>query len=1161
MKHHEAFSLDDVIAAYLQELDDGRTRDPEEFVSRWPNHRDAFLRFIAQTNRVQGLTSDAIEGASRMDPSVAGIRTPASNVVGRFKLGRLIGRGGMSRVYEATDLANGDPVALKLLDSGRMLDSSVQTRFRREAQAVQSLDHPHIVALLAYASYDGVPYLAFPLIRGCTLDQLVTAFSNQENAGHCRPTAVDSIGDADNPDVESNDERDLASNDETVPGIDVRRQSEVSDDEKDAVDVSSSALECFAASRRHDDRYRDIAELMATAADTLHAAHGQGIVHRDVKPSNLMIDHNGHLWLTDFGLASIDDAQTILTQTGQVVGTPYYMSPEQAGGNSKVVDHRSDLFSLGATLYELATLQRPYRGDRFRVLLDISSGRLTSPSRVRGDIPQPLEAIILKAMSLEPADRYDSGADMAADLRRFAAGRQPLAHVPGFADQAVRWFVRNPRTSVATTVGIAAVALLVFALQYASGNRLARVNTRLSAANTALEQTNEELERSNANLDHSRSRLRRHLYVADLATAYRAYARNEIDSVRQLLVRQKPVSESDAKAEDLRGFEWWLLSNLTRAPEVVQFDGHDGPARELAVIPGRRQWVSVGDDGVIRHWDLEAEQQDHHFPIGGRLDAIAVSPDGRRLVTGINGSFDLNPVAIRNVLTGEIMHGLTRHGHSVESAAFSPDGDLVATADRYHNVHLHDAEGRLLGRVATDSRNESLGFSGDGKHLIAILREQVKGQKKQSLAVWTVPDLEPAGTWDHWSLAEIFALSADGRRIVVAHPGGIFLMSWPGRQTICEHRDVRGRIRCVALDAGGNQMVAGCDNGLIYVWRIDQDSPAKAISPLTIVTGEKRVTCVKFVDNETIVATSEDGSVRAWLLHKVNRAMRSFGFSTCAISAPSGAEDLLFLRGEHGGVERLKLSDLNDYRQIAHVVPDEQHRLAATADGDRVVAASPGSLVVLSGEDGSELHRIETGLSDKVCMRLQFVRDDGHLLALYADRLRVYHTDHWSLQHEVMLQDEGAESLAISPDESAVLVVTRNALVWLDASTLEVGRRYRGRLGEFSHARYTSDGKTITVGHADGSIELLSAADLQRIGLLRGHRGEVYDSLFLEQDSKLVTTADDQTIRFWDVTSGRELGVLPVGEKPTRSLHYSAQEECLYGFGDYRESVVWSAAH
>ncbi len=191
----------------------------------------------------------------------------------------------------------------------------------------------------------------------------------------------------------------------------------------------------------------------------------------------------------------------------------------------------------------------------------------------------------------------------------------------------------------------------------------------------------------------------------------------------------------------------------------MKFDGHDGPARELAVIPGRREWVSVGADGVIRHWDLKSKQQVHHFPIGGRLDAIAVSPDGTRLVTGINDSFALNPVAVRNVLTGEIIHALTRHGHSVESAAFSPDGELVATADRYHNVHLHDAGGKLLGRVATDSRNESLSFSSDGKQLIAILREQVDGHKKQSLAAWTVPDLEPVGTWDHWSLAEVFALS------------------------------------------------------------------------------------------------------------------------------------------------------------------------------------------------------------------------------------------------------------------------------------------------------------------------------------------------------------------------------------------------------------------
>ena len=1150
MNHDEAVSLDDVIAAYLQELDGGKPGDPEAFIAQWPNHRDDFLRFVGQTSRLKELTTDAIDDGSPVDPSAAGAWNLTSRVIGRFKLGPMIARGGMSRVYEATDLANGEPVALKLLDSTRVLDSSIQARFCREAEAVQSLEHPHIVPLLAYADHDGVPYLAFPLIHGCTLAQLVTAFRSQEDTGDSRPTVIDAAGGA--------DDQAVASDDKTMPDVVVCREPAVSG--KDVpVDVPSFALECFDASRIHDDRNKDVAELIANAADALHAAHGQGIVHRDVKPSNLMIDHNGQLWLTDFGLASIRDSQTVLTQTGQLVGTPDYMSPEQAGGNVKVVDHRSDLFSLGATLYQLATLQRPYHGDRFRVLMDISRGRLTAPSRVRGDIPKPLEAIILKAMSLEPADRYDSAADMAADLRRFAAGRHPRARAPGFTDKAIRWLVRNPRTSLSAAAGIMTAAILVFVLLYASGQQLSEVNSRLSVANTTLEQTNADLEETNADLDQSRNRLRRHLYVADMASAYRAYAQRDLDAVDKLLQRQvTSPGEGEGETVDQRGFEWWLLQNLTRPPEALELTRHQAAATEAAIVPGREELLSVGEDGCMHHWDLKAGREIKRWEIGGSLDAIAVSPDGNRVVVGSNIPQGLNPVTLRSVADGRVLENLQGHKYSMESAAFSPDGRWIATAGRYHEVLLHDAEGRMKGRLMTGSRNESLQFSPDSRQLLAVFRDTVDDQKGQWLRAWTVPDLQPAATWQLPFDPMVFGFSANGQRIAVANFDNWSVLRWQDQTPVDSRGEIRGRIRCLALDSEGSQLAVGCDNGLLHLVQLAAgQGDTEHTSARVIATGDRKITSIQFLDQQRIIVTSDDGSVQVWSTNQTAVQHPLFGESVRAISRRSIDADELFLRSDYGRIDRLSLSEMR-LSPVGQLDPDEHFKLAATSDGQTIVATGVGTLSVFSAELGTRQRQIDTGMGTSPCSWLQFLDSDRRLLVLYSDRMLVYRTKDWTLTDRVVLTGSGANQLLVSPDQTTILVVAKGALSWYRADQLNLLTEYPRKASEFSFASYSDDGELIAVGHHDGTIELLRAADQTRVGLLQGHRDYVYDMCFIESDRTLVSCSQGQMIRFWDVGSGRELGQVQAAHNTAGFLHFSRPLQELFVFGPHGPIKVWS---
>ena len=199
-----------------------------------------------------------------------------------------------------------------------------------------------------------------------------------------------------------------------------------------------------------------------------------------------------------------------------------------------------------------------------------------------------------------------------------------------------------------------------------------------------------------------------------MAAAFRAY--NDLDLVGAGKLLSQHVPEPGEP--DLRGFEWRLLSHLIEPPESTLLVQHDQAATDAAFVPESTKVISVGHDGVVKVVDLHQHETPIEFKLKGELDAIAVSPDGKSFVTGENVVFGLNRVAIRAMDDGRVLQQLTGHEYSVESAAFSPDGKLVATAGRYQDVLVHSTDGRLLKRITTNSRNESLQFTPDGKYLV-----------------------------------------------------------------------------------------------------------------------------------------------------------------------------------------------------------------------------------------------------------------------------------------------------------------------------------------------------------------------------------------------------------------------------------------------------------
>jgi tRNA A-37 threonylcarbamoyl transferase component Bud32 len=206
--------------------------------------------------------------------------------------------------------------------------------------------------------------------------------------------------------------------------------------------------------------FRESAELLARVCDALQAAHQQGVIHRDIKPANILLDGEGRPHLTDFGLAKVEGDEKPMTHSGDILGTPAYMSPEQAGGQALHVDARSDVYSLGVVLYELLTRERPFQGNRRMLILQVLEDEPRAPRQLNEKIPRDLETICLKAMAKIPGRRYGSAAELAEDLRRFLAGEPIKARPQSGVERLMSWTRRRPAAAALIAVSFTALALL-----------------------------------------------------------------------------------------------------------------------------------------------------------------------------------------------------------------------------------------------------------------------------------------------------------------------------------------------------------------------------------------------------------------------------------------------------------------------------------------------------------------------------------------------------------------------------------------------------------------------------------------------------------------------------------------------------------------------------
>ncbi len=501
--------------------------------------------------------------------------------IGDYRIIGELGRGGMGVVYEAVQESLGRRVALKVLPHQSHLLSHSRLRFQQEARAAAKMHHTNIVPIFEVGEDGNHVFYAMQLILGRSLDHVIEELKYAGSGTHVEKLVQP------------------PSNAGAAPSGSNHSASSII---REGLNDSSSSK------RRHF--YRSVAKIGMQVADALAYAHARGVIHRDIKPSNLLLDAEGVVWVTDFGLAKIEDEG--LTQTGDFLGTLRYMSPERFRGKCDV---RADIYALGLTLYELL-LQRPAfeASDRLKLIQWINESTPVNPRLVDSRIPRDLETIILKSIEKEPKRRYNSAKSLEQDLGRFLSDEPIQARRISMAEQAVRWARRNKGVA-ASLAALAVMAIVTIGVLFYSltTTGAALAETKTVAARSLLKQADFAFEK------------RKYQTAAVLASASLEFEASQEGNAKLLSARGNIPATLEWTTPALDGLTvaemspdgttiatalksghrilLWDARSLRLVREIV---GHEGSIRSLALSADGGTLLSGSSDQTVRLWDIHS---------------------------------------------------------------------------------------------------------------------------------------------------------------------------------------------------------------------------------------------------------------------------------------------------------------------------------------------------------------------------------------------------------------------------------------------------------------------------------------------------------------------------------------------------------------------------
>ena len=873
---------------------------------------------------------------------------------------------------------------------------------------------------------------------------------------------------------------------------------------------------------------REAARLASTLARAVHYAHQHGVLHRDLKPTNVLLDNSGEPHLTDFGLAKLLERDASLTVTDAIMGTPAYMSPEQARGDPSAVTTATDVYGLGAVLYECLAGRPPFAGQSITdTLHDVLTREAAPPSTVNAAIDRDIETICQKCLDKEPLGRYASAAALADDLDRYLNNEPILARPSTAWQRAAKWARRRP-----------AIAALAGSLALAVIGGLAGITWQWRRA-----------EGEAARAVQAAEELRQGSYVSDMGLAYQAYDAGKIALARDLLERQRPPEG----VVDLRGFEWRRLYGLTRPQDVVAIRSTHGELWGGALSPDGRYFAGGSDAGWFQLWDMKSGREVAGFQSApDTLYSMAFSPDGSTIAMPF-GEKDMHSIQLWDVGTRQPRAVLKGHNLDLLSIVYSPDGRLIASSggfaydtDRRGEIILWDATAsgtftRLSGHAGSVG---FVSFSPDGK-LLATPHGDGR------IHVWDVSAHRIVRTFEgHRGLVLCVRFSPDGTRIASGGLDGTVRL-WDARGTkapvvVGWHQ---GAVYSLAFSPDGRRLVSG---GIDHMARIWDTTSSEEVA--TLRGHSDRVFTVGFVPgSQRMITDSADGTVRLW--EPPSDSGRAFDRQGGVFARLEFSPDGRWLVRSSEDEDKVTL-----WRDLSKVATIDATFGSVSPDGKVLVTTSKGpsfDVWNLTGERPALVQTIK--YANEAAARPVF-SPDGRLLAIRtADAITVWTTDDMREAFQLRQPSRARISApAFSPDGTWIAAsAVGDVVFWrLADRSRHVVKTHDANVNAMA---FSPDGLVLATGSIDRTVRLWRVSDFQMLGEMRADAGAVMSLTFARDGRTIVAGTQDGLVQLWNTATRREIASWKAHTTIVSGLAFSRGDTVLATVSVDHEMRLWTA--